>query len=123
CLLVEDGDTGDVGGQQVGGALQALEGAADAACQGPGQHGLGHAGHVFEQNVPLAEVGDQAQLDLGALADDHLFHVGQDLARGGRHIDGGRGGATLVGGGRFGASLVLGHADTCKEEVGNQPPV
>src|SRR5438067_1837306 len=56
-LLVEDGHAGDVGGEQVGGTLEALEGGADAAGQGAGEHGLGHAGDVLQQDVALAQVG------------------------------------------------------------------
>ncbi len=46
-LLVEDGEAGDVGGEQVGGALDAAEGGADGEREGAGEHGLGHARHVF----------------------------------------------------------------------------
>ena len=78
-------------GSKVGRALQALERAADALGQRPGQHRLGDAGHVFEQNVPLAEIGDQGQRDLLPLADDDLLDIGDDFLGRGRHVGGFRG--------------------------------
>ena len=86
-LLVEDRHPGHVRRQQVGRALQPLEGTPDAAGQGAGEHRLGHAGHVFEQDVPLAQVRRQGQGQLRPLADDHLLHVGDDLRRRTRHVD------------------------------------
>ena len=78
-LLVEDRDAGHIGGKEVGRTLEPLEHRADAASQGPGQHRLGDAGHVFQEDVPFAEVGDQGQHQLLPLADDHLLDVGDDF--------------------------------------------
>ena len=80
-LLIEDRTSGHVGRQQVGRALNAFEGTADAARQRPGEHRLGHARHVLQQNVPLREPGHQRQNQLSALADDHLLDVGDNAFR------------------------------------------
>ena len=58
-LLVEDRNAGHVGGQQVGRTLDSLERAAHAAGHRAGEHGLGHARHVFQQHVPAAKPRDQ----------------------------------------------------------------
>ena len=65
--------------QQIGRALHALERAADAFGQCPGEHRLGYAGHIFEQHMPFAEVADQGQHDLLPFADDDFLDVGDDL--------------------------------------------
>ena len=57
-LLVEDRGAGDVGGQQVGRALHALERAVDTAGQRAGEHGLRHARHVLQQDVSLRRSTD-----------------------------------------------------------------
>ena len=80
-LWIENGSAGDVGRQQIGRALDAFERAADALREGAGQHGFGHAGHVFQQDVAFAKVGDQGQDDLCPFADDHVLDVGDDPIR------------------------------------------
>ncbi len=75
-LLIENRRARDVGRQQVGRALNAFELTADAFCQRPGQHRLGHAGNVFQQQVPLGKPGDHRQHQLLAFADDGVFDVG-----------------------------------------------
>ena len=80
-LLIEDRSAGDVGRQQVGRALNPLERAAHAAGERPGQHRLGDAGHVLQQDVPFAEPSDERQNELLPLADDRLLDVGDDLLR------------------------------------------
>src|SRR5206468_1662753 len=67
--------------------LEPLEGATDAAGQGAGEHRLGDARHVFEEDVALAEVRGDGQGELRALADNDLLDVGDDLAGRGRHVD------------------------------------
>ena len=54
CLLIEDADAGDVAGQQVGRTLEAAEVDAQRDGQGTGQHGLAHAGHIFQQHMAFA---------------------------------------------------------------------
>ncbi len=49
--------------------------AAEAARDRLREHGLAGAGHVLDQEVAAAEQGDEGQLDLGVLADDHSFDV------------------------------------------------
>ncbi len=45
------------------------------------QHRLAHAGHIFDQEVSLAQQRDEGHLYLMALADDHLFDVLDDRLR------------------------------------------
>ena len=37
--------------------------------------------------MSLAEIGDQGKRDLWPLADDHLFNIGNDPGRRGRHVE------------------------------------
>ena len=53
ALLVKDGNAGDIIGQQVGGALQALELPTQADGNGTCQHGLADTGNIFDQDVPV----------------------------------------------------------------------
>ena len=80
ALLVEDRHAGDVVGQQVGGALEALETDAQAGGQRAGKHRLADAGHILQQHVPIAQQRYQQQLDHIALADDHTLDIIADLA-------------------------------------------
>ena len=57
--LVVDGDACDVGGQQVGSELDALEGAAQGAGQGLGEGRLAHARDILDERVSPADEGDQ----------------------------------------------------------------
>ena len=77
-LLIEHAHAGDVVGQQVGRALQPLEADSQAGGDGPGQHRLAGAGHIFQQHVPLAEQTQQAQLDNFGIGHHHQHH-GSDL--------------------------------------------
>src|SRR5438105_5186278 len=97
CFLVEHRDAGDIGRQQIGRALNALERAADALGERAGEHRLGDAGHVFQQNVAFAEIRNERQRDLLPLADDHLLYVRNDFARGRRYV--GHAGLFLAGSG------------------------
>ena len=80
-LLVEDGEPGHVGRLQVRRALDALRhGALDAPRDRPGEHGLRGAGHVLEQDVPVARERGQDELDLVALpVDDRLDVVDEPV--------------------------------------------
>jgi len=69
-------NTGDVRGQQVGRALDALHVHRDRAGQRARQGGLAGARHVLEQHVAAAQQRYDGQLDDAALADDHLLDVG-----------------------------------------------
>ena len=81
-LLVEERDSGDVAGQQVGRELDAPEAAAQGPGQALGQGGLADARHVLQQNVTLAEQRHQRKLDDLALADDYPLNVRFDLLGG-----------------------------------------
>ena len=76
AFLVEDADAHDVGGQQVGRELDALEGTVERARQRTGQNGLADARDVLQQRVPLAEQGDEEQVDDVFLADKDSADIG-----------------------------------------------
>ena len=90
--LVEDVDARDVGRQQVGRELQAREGAVDRARHRLGQHRLPHAREVLDDQVPLADQGEDAEPerlrrcmdDLGEVGGEASDDVGRLLGRGGR---------------------------------------
>ena len=74
-LLIEDAHAGHVGRQHVGRELDAPKRAADAERQRARQHGLAHARHILDQQVPLTEHRQERHAHLGVLADDHAAHV------------------------------------------------
>ena len=76
--LVEGANTGDIRGQQVRGELNAAKGAVEGAGKGLREHGLADTGHVLDQEVPMAEKGDQAEPDLILLVNDRPADVGGD---------------------------------------------
>ena len=59
----EDGHAGDVGGEQVGVALDPGELDPEGGGQGPGQHGLAHAGDVLDEQVAPRQGGDHREGD------------------------------------------------------------
>ncbi len=81
-LLVVDRQPGHVRGQQVRRELDAPEGAAQAARDGLGEHGLAGAGHVLDQQVALAEQRHEREAHLLVLAHDDALDVGDDLFAG-----------------------------------------
>ena len=85
--LPVDAGTDDVGGHQVGGELDAGERAADDLGEGLDRQRLGHAGHTFEQHVPLGEQADQHPLDEQVLADDDPLDL-EDRPFQGVHLGG-----------------------------------
>jgi hypothetical protein len=64
----------DVRGQQVGRELDAMEGGMDGGGQGADAHGLGQAGHAFEQHVAVGQQPDQQPVHQLFLADDDPAH-------------------------------------------------
>jgi hypothetical protein len=60
-----------VGRDQVGGELNAVEGAADHPREGLDSERLGHPGDAFDQQVPLRQQPDEHPLDQPVLPDDH----------------------------------------------------
>ena len=80
-LLVEDVDPGDVAGEEIGGELDALEGAADRARDRLGQDRLADAGDILDEDVTAAEQGDEHEEHLVSLANDYSLDVIADQAR------------------------------------------
>ncbi len=62
--------TGDVGGQQVGSELDAVELGLHAASQLLDRARLGQAGRTFDQHVAVGQQGDQQAFDQAILAQD-----------------------------------------------------
>ena len=86
-FLIEDRNAGHIGRQQIGRALNSLEGAADAGRQRAGEHRFRDARHVFQQNVPFGKPGHERQNDLLPFADDRLLDIGDDFLRRRRDFD------------------------------------
>jgi hypothetical protein len=78
-FLVEDQGPQDVGGQEIGRELDALEFGFNGRGQGFDGQGLGQAGHAFDQDVPVGQQADKQTLHHGHLADHDLVHLGQDV--------------------------------------------
>ena len=88
AALAPDARAGDVGRQEVGGELDAGEGAAHGDGEGLHGQGLGQTGHALEQQVPAGEQADQEALDHAVLADDDPLDLPRhhlELHRGGRY--------------------------------------
>ena len=56
-LAVPDRDAGYIGGEQVGGELDAVELAIDRSRQRFGEQGLADPGDVLDQDMPLGDRG------------------------------------------------------------------
>ena len=74
-LLVEGADACDVGGQKVGRELDPAECAVERSGEGLGEHRLADARDVLDQEVPLAQEGDEAKPDLIFFVDDRPTDV------------------------------------------------
>ena len=75
--LVEDVGAGDVGGEKVRGALDALEGAAEGEGDAFGEDGLADAGHTVDEHVSLAKQGHYPKAEGLFISDDDLSQVFQ----------------------------------------------
>ncbi len=74
-ILVEDRHAEDVGGQQVGGELHALELEAQRGRERASECCLAEAGQVFDQQVAIGQQGGEGEMHLAAFAE----HQGIDL--------------------------------------------
>ena len=75
AALVVDADPRDVGGQQVGRRLDAVEVTADRAGERARQHRLPHPGHTLQQQVALGEQADGRGLHHHRVARDDPLDV------------------------------------------------
>ena len=82
--LVVDQRADEVGGQQVGGELDALEVDRERLGQGLDGERLGEAGHALDQHVAAGEQADQQAVEQVVLADDDLAQLGLDPLEGER---------------------------------------
>jgi hypothetical protein len=76
--LVVDGGADHVGGQQIGGALDAREGPVDRARERPRQRGLPHAGVVLDEHVAVGGQRDEHVVEHVGPHLDRPHHVGRD---------------------------------------------
>ena len=77
--LVVDLDAGDVGGEQVGRELDALQRSVDRFGQRAGERGLADAGYVLDQQVPVGQHAGDGEPDHVGLALQHPFDTARDL--------------------------------------------
>ena len=78
---VEHGDAGELGRQEVRGALDPVEDAADGAGERLGEEGLADAGDVLDEQVPAREQRDEGEGDRLGLAPQHALDPGADVGR------------------------------------------
>ena len=74
-LGVVEAAAGDVGRQQIGGELNAMEDAGDAAGHGLADQRLAHPRHVLQQDVFAGQQGHHAQSHRLSLAQHHAADV------------------------------------------------
>ena len=72
-----DARADEVGRHQVGGELDAVEGAAEHVGERLDGEGLGEAGDALDEQVPAREQPDEHALEHGLLPDDHALHLEQ----------------------------------------------
>ena len=80
-LVIEVG-AGDIGGEEVGGRLDAAKGTAERLGDRPGEHSLADAGDILEKDMTLAEDSNENELDGRRLADDNFFDIIKDTFTG-----------------------------------------
>src|SRR6266849_1939668 len=78
--LIEQKAAGDVGGEQIGRALQTLERKAERLREEPRDQRLGETRIVFDQDVAVRENSGEDALEYVAFADDHARDHAQDIA-------------------------------------------
>ena len=81
AVLIENVGTGDVGGQQVRGALQTAKGPAEDARQRLGELRLAGARYILDEQVSFGEQTRQHQLEDIALAKDGALELIENLLR------------------------------------------
>ena len=85
-FLVIDGNAGHVRGQQVGGELDAIEGAPGRHGKCPRQHRLAGAGHILDQQVTIGDQSDDCLAYFSRLAEDDALDIGHDAEEHGSGI-------------------------------------
>jgi hypothetical protein len=107
-LVVEDARADQIGGHQIGGELDAAEGAADHLGQRLDRHRLGQAGHALEQDVAAGQQGDQQPLQQAVLAHDQALEFEEHVLHHGRRVAHGVQGRRIVAARHGGHSVLLG---------------
>ena len=79
ALLVVDDRADEVGGEEIGGELDARELGVEGVAERADGERLGEAGDALDQDVAAGEQADQDALDHVGLADDDLADLGQQL--------------------------------------------
>ncbi len=101
---VIDHGANDIGGEEVGGELDALEFGLDGGGEGADGEGFGEAGNAFEEDVAIGEESDEEAIDEVILTDEDAADFGAEridpgsgggygfeVRNGGRGSGGGRG--------------------------------
>ena len=78
-LLRVDHRAHHVGGEQVGGKLDAVEVGIDQFRKGADGQRLGQSGHALQQHVAVGEETDEQRFYEVLLAHDHVAHAGGDV--------------------------------------------
>ena len=88
--FLDDVGAGDVGGHQVGGELDAVEGEVEGLRDRGNEQGFGEAGYAHQQRVAFGKEADRELFDDLFLADDHLANFSaQDFVDFSKFVDGG----------------------------------
>lgn len=72
----------DVGGKEVGGELNAAEGAADGSGEAVGEGGFADAWGSFDEDVAACEEGDAEEFSCGFRTEDGGFEAVAELVEG-----------------------------------------
>ncbi len=72
-FLIKDRNTRNIGGKKVGSELDPFEPKGHGTGHGSGQHGLSKAWDILNQEVAMAEQGDDGQINDLSLPNDHLL--------------------------------------------------
>ena len=81
-LLVKEVDAGDIGGHEVWGELDTVEGAVEGGGESAGESGLTDTGDVLDQDVAAAKNGCEGELDDMLVADEDEGDVVGDVGGG-----------------------------------------
>lgn len=78
-LLIEDRNARHVAGEHVGRKLNAIERAIERFGEAAREHGLAHAGHVFDEQMSLTQQADDDEFQCLSLAHDHVLEIADEF--------------------------------------------
>lgn len=89
-MRIEDTNAGNVGGEHIGGELEAVETAIDGAGKGVGERSFADAGYILNQQVATGEQTSQAEANDLGFAPERGLQAGRECLQPGRHRESGR---------------------------------